>query len=72
MKIEVIGPRTGKYTGDVLSAAPDLLEALFLALPYVESVLDDPEQLACFKPGVVQRDVKVIRAAISKATGEDL
>jgi len=31
-----------------------------------------PEQLACFKPGVVQRDVKAIRAAISKATGEDL
>jgi hypothetical protein len=72
MKIEVIGPRTGKYTGDVLSAAPALLEALFLALPYVESVLDDPEQLACFKPGVVQRDVKAIRAAISKATGKDL
>jgi hypothetical protein len=22
MKIEVIGPRTGKYTGDLLSAAP--------------------------------------------------
>ena len=71
MKIEVIGAR-GKYTGDLLSAAPALLEALFLALPYVEDVLDDPEQLACFKPGVVQRDVKAIRAAISKATGEDL
>jgi hypothetical protein len=28
MKIEVIGPRTGKYTGDLLSAAPDLLALL--------------------------------------------
>jgi hypothetical protein len=72
MKIEVIGPRTGKYTGDLLSAAPDMLEALFLALPYVEDVLDNPEQLACFKSGVVQRDVKAIRAAIAKATGETL
>lgn len=69
MKIEVIGPRTGKYTGDLLSAAPDLLEALFLALPYVEDVLDNPEQLACFKSGVVQGHAKAIRAAIAKATG---
>lgn len=28
MKIEVIGPRTGKYTGDLLSAAPELLACL--------------------------------------------
>jgi hypothetical protein len=72
MKIEVIGPRTGKYTGDLLSAAPDMLDALLLALPYVEDILDNPEQLACFKSGVVQRDVKAIRAAIAKATGETL
>ena len=56
----------------LIAAAPDLLEALFLALPYVESVLDDPEQLACFKAGTVQRDVKAIRSAILKATGEAL
>ena len=70
MKIEVIGPRKGKYTGDLLSAAPDLLEALLLALPYVEDVLDNPEQLACFKAGTVERHAKAIRAAIAKATGE--
>jgi len=69
MKIEVIGAR-GKYTGDLLSAAPDLLEALLLALPYVEDVLDNPEQLACFKAGTVERHAKAIRAAIAKATGE--
>jgi len=31
MKIEVIGPRTGKYTGDLLAAAPELLDALRVA-----------------------------------------
>lgn len=64
-KAEVIDAR-------LAAAAPDLLEALLDALPYVEDVLDDPEQLACFKAGTVQRHVKAIRAAISKATGEAL
>jgi hypothetical protein len=54
----------------LIAAAPDLLEALLDALPYVEDVLDNPEQLACFKAGTVQRHAKAIRAAIAKATGE--
>lgn len=54
----------------MLEAAPDLLEALLNALPYVEDVLNDPQQLACFKPGIVEGHAKSIRAAIAKATGE--
>jgi hypothetical protein len=53
----------------LIAAAPELLDALFNALPYVEDVLDNPEQLACFKAGVVERHAKAIRAAIAKATG---
>jgi hypothetical protein len=53
----------------LIAAAPELLDALSNALPYVEDVLDNPEQLACFKAGVVERHAKAIRAAIAKATG---
>lgn len=67
----------GRRTGDesaancrLIAAAPELLEALLNALPYVEDVLADKDQLACFKPGVVQDHAKGIRAAIAKATGE--
>jgi hypothetical protein len=44
-----------------------MLAALYDALPYVEDVLADPEQLKCFRPGVVQAHAKAIRAAIEKA-----
>lgn len=47
-----------------------LLEALLNALPYVEDVLADKDQLACFKAGVVEKHAASIRAAIAKATGE--
>lgn len=40
-------------------------EALLNALVYVEDVLASPEQLACFKKGTVQKNVKDIRAAIT-------
>lgn len=53
----------------LMTASPDLLDALLDALPYVEDVLSDPEQLACFKPGVVERHASAIRAAIERATG---
>lgn len=56
----------------LIAAAPDLLEALYDALPYVEDVLSDPEQLACFKKGVVQRHAAAIRAAITKARGQEV
>lgn len=75
---DVIG--AGGVVGDVqsvnpadarlLASAPELLAALYDALPYVEDVLSDPAQLACFKSGVVQRHAKAIRAAIAKAEGE--
>ena len=54
----------------LVAAAPELLAALYDAMPYVEDVLSDPAQLACFKSGVVQRHAKAIRAAIAKAEGE--
>lgn len=47
-----------------------LLSALYDALPYVEDVLANPAELACFKPGVVQAHVKAIRAAIELAEKE--
>ena len=55
----------------LLEAAPKLLAALLDALPYVEDVLSNPEQLACFKKGVVQSHAKAIRAAIADATGKE-
>jgi hypothetical protein len=51
----------------LICAAPDLLEALLIALPYVTDAEGFPEQ---FKHGVVARDVKKIRAAIAKAEGK--
>ncbi len=66
-----VAPRKAEVIdAQLAAAAPDLLEALLDALPYVEDVLDNPEQLACFKTGTVERHAKAIRAAIAKATGE--
>lgn len=53
----------------LIAAAPELLEALLIALPYVTDVLDDAEQLKCFEKGVVQKDYRTIRNAIAKAEG---
>jgi len=47
----------------------ELLAALYDALPYVEDVLSDKAQLACFKRGVVERHARQIRGAIAKAEG---
>ncbi len=44
----------------------DILQALCDALPYVEDVLNNPEQLACFKPGVVQAHARAIREGIAQ------
>lgn len=52
----------------LITASPLLLEALLDALPYVEDVLSNPSQLACFKAGVVQKHANAIRAAIAAAT----
>lgn len=48
----------------LISAAPDLLEALCTALPFVE----DHEDSDIYKSGAVARAVAQIRAAIDKAT----
>ena len=61
MKIEVIGPRTGKYTGDLLSAAPDMLAALQM----VDRIWSQ-DQTANIAP---DSPVAIVRAAIAKATG---
>ena len=48
----------------LIAAAPDLLEALLTALPYVE----DHEGSNVYKRGAVARAVAQIRAAIEQAT----
>ena len=50
----------------LISAAPDLLEALLTALPFVE----DHEDSRIYKGGAVAHTIKIIRAAIDKATNE--
>lgn len=45
-----------------------LLQSVEDLLAYAEDVLSNKEQLACFKPGVVQAHVKAARAAIEAAT----
>ena len=63
------GIENARANARLIAAAPDLLDALLDALPYVEDVLADPVALACFKPGTVQRNAAAIRAAIARATG---
>ncbi len=46
-------------------AAPELLDALVIALPYVEQAEMDPS----YKRGAVARVVKKMRDAIAKAEG---
>ncbi len=48
----------------LIAAAPDLLEALLTALPYVE----DHEGSNVYKRGAVDRAIKQIRTAIYNAT----
>lgn len=47
-------------------ASPQMRDALYVALPFVEDAMDD----AGYKPGVVQRAVNQIRAAIAAAEGK--
>jgi len=58
------------YANDIkrarlIAAAPDLLAALYLALPFVE----DHEGSEIYKPGAVAEAIRKIRAAIAKAEG---
>ncbi len=50
----------------LIAAAPDLLEALESALPFVEDAAEDE----IYKSHRVHRVLNEIRAAIAKATGE--
>lgn len=63
-------PETARNNGwadaMLIAAAPDLVDALVAALPYVETAEDDPT----YKLGAVAKVVKHMRAAIAKATGE--
>lgn len=54
----------GAQNAALISAAPDLLEALCMALPYVE----DHEGSDIYKPQAVTAALAIIRAAIHKAT----
>jgi hypothetical protein len=49
----------------LIAAAPELLECLLMALPFVEDALDSED----FKPSYVRHRADLIRAAINKATG---
>jgi hypothetical protein len=51
----------------LIAAAPELLECLLMALPFVEDALDSED----FKPSYVRHRADLIRAAINKATGGD-
>jgi len=57
---------TDEANARLMAAAPELLEALIMALPYVESCEDDP----AYKPMAVKLRVKMMRAAIAKAEGQ--
>jgi len=60
----------GKFTPEelkagavALNAYTDLLNALYLALPFLEDcAMDD-----CYKPGYVNESINIIKAAIAKA-----
>lgn len=62
------GIRLGNEACDLrlIAAAPELLDALFTALPFVEDAADDE----IYKSHRVHVALKEIRAAIAKATGE--
>ena len=56
----------GEANARLIAAAPDLLEALCTALPFVE----DHEGSDIYKRGAVARAVAQIKTAIEKATKE--
>lgn len=60
---EIVDTRNPANTR-LIAAAPDLLEALCTALPFVE----DHEDGDIYKRGTIARAVAQIRAAIDKAT----
>jgi hypothetical protein len=61
-------PDTALANAKLIAAAPDLLEALCTALPFVEDHADDHATSGVYKSGAVARAVAQIRAAIEQAT----
>lgn len=57
-----VNENPGELDPFLVAAAPDLLEALLLALPYVESAEDDP----VYKPGAVKKVVETMLKAIAR------
>ena len=53
----------GAQNAALISAAPDLLDALFIALRFVE----DHEGSEAYKPEAVKDALKIIRTALEKA-----
>jgi len=49
----------------LIAAAPELLDALVLALPYVEMAALDP----VYKPGAVEKVTRMMKNSILKAKG---
>lgn len=57
--------QTGEANARLIAAAPELLDLLCMALPYIECAIDDP----AYKPAPVKKLVQEIRDLLSKAGG---
>lgn len=58
-------PGLGRHSDEILAQiiiAPELLDALLTALPYVEDALDDP----AFSKGVVRKHAREIQALVAQ------
>lgn len=64
---EIIAKEKGEEMANarLIACAPEMLEALYRALPYVETALEDQG----YKPGAVSRMVKFMTDTIAKAEG---
>ena len=65
--IQALSRETGEweteYNAKLIAAAPEMLEALYAALPYIEQAEFDDT----YKPGAVAKIRKLVLAAIAKA-----
>lgn len=63
-------PGLGCHSVEILNqiaAAPEFLDSLLTALPYVEDALDDP----VFRKGVVKRHAREMRALVARIDGRN-